>query len=434
MRTPAFSAPLLLALFLSACSSSTPAGAECTTDNECKGEGAVCLSNKCFQFVSSCDACSGKTCTDRCLAGIPGPAGATGKTGPQGAAGPAGPTGAAGPQGSVGPAGATGPQGAAGPVGPTGAAGAMGAVGPAGPAGPMGPMGAAGPAGAAGATGPAGAQGVPGQPGPAGNLYGEEAASFIGFTTGTTQGNLGSREQMHAMCGAQFAGSHLCHLAEYGLANVASPVPAAGAWVDTSAWTGDNETWTTYDTASVTAGRWVGSDIGNCSDWTKLADPSGQPESGLTITAAGPSSQLCSGARPLACCVTPFREKLAGLAGSTAGNVGGREKMHALCAAQYAGSHLCHLSEYYRTQSATSLPAGGAWVDTSAWTGNNETWTTYDTAAKNVGRFVGSDIGNCSNWTKLADPSGQPESGLTITPAGPTSQLCSGVRPVACCF
>jgi len=50
-------------------------------------------------------------------------------------------------------------------------------------------------------------------------------------------------------------------------------------------------------------------------------------------------------ARPLACCVTPYREVYLGLAGSTNGAAGGREAMHATCAATYAGSHLCHLVE-----------------------------------------------------------------------------------------
>jgi hypothetical protein len=66
-------------------------------------------------------------------------------------------------------------------------------------------------------------------------LFGEDAAAFAGFTSTAVNGAIGSREQMHAMCAAQFAGSHLCHTAEYQLANSSVPVPADGAWIDASA-------------------------------------------------------------------------------------------------------------------------------------------------------------------------------------------------------
>jgi hypothetical protein len=462
MRIVAFGASLLLVgLLVPACSSESalPAGAECRTDTECKGTGAVCLSNKCFQFVASCDDCSGKACTDRCLAGIPGPAGDPGATGPAGAPGPTGVAGAVGKQGDVGPAGAAGAQGDPGPAGPTGADGAAGVTGPVGPLGPQGPIGLAGPTGATGAQGPAGAtgaagptgvagpagatgpagtgaagpQGAPGQPGPAGNLYGEAAASFIGFTTGTTLGNLGSREQMHAMCGAQFAGSHLCHVAEYGLANGASPVPANGAWVDTSGYTGANSTYGDYDVATPSAGRYVYTSTGNCSAWTALVDTYSQNETGMTISATGPKSQVCNVPRALACCVSPFKEVFKGLAGSTTGAVGGREAMHSVCATQYPGSHMCHVSEYYRTQNPVSLPASGAWVDTSGYTGANSTYGDYDVATVTAGRYLYQSTGNCSSWTALVDTYSQNETGMTVTPTGPKSQVCNGVRPVACC-
>src|SRR5215475_11728843 len=121
---PAFAGALLLFPLLgAACSNKLPAGAECSTDAECKGTGAVCLSNKCFQFVASCDACANGACTDRCLAGVPGPDGMTGPAGATGATGAAGPPGESGP---AGPTGSTGPDGAAGPAGPTGMAGPAG--------------------------------------------------------------------------------------------------------------------------------------------------------------------------------------------------------------------------------------------------------------------------------------------------------------------
>ncbi len=70
MRSPLAGAPLLFVLLLLPACSKLPAGAECSVDTDCTGTGAVCLSNKCFQFVASCDACSEGACTDRCLAGV----------------------------------------------------------------------------------------------------------------------------------------------------------------------------------------------------------------------------------------------------------------------------------------------------------------------------------------------------------------------------
>src|SRR5262249_23061943 len=104
-------AAVLAVLVLPACTkgSSLPPGSECSTDAECKGAGAVCLSNKCFQFVASCDACSGGTCSERCLAGVPGPQGPPGDAGPPGLRGSEGAPGAQGAKGEVGPAGPEGP-------------------------------------------------------------------------------------------------------------------------------------------------------------------------------------------------------------------------------------------------------------------------------------------------------------------------------------
>jgi hypothetical protein len=90
-------------------------------------------------------------------AGIPGPAGPKGATGPAGPKGATGATGPAGPKGATGAAGPAGPKGATGAAGPAGPKGATGATGPAGPKGSTGPQGPQGPKGAPGSSYSAGA-------------------------------------------------------------------------------------------------------------------------------------------------------------------------------------------------------------------------------------------------------------------------------------
>jgi Collagen triple helix repeat (20 copies) len=346
----------------------------------------------------------------------------------QGPMGPAGPAGAQGSQGNPGPIGPTGAAGAVGAVGPQGAAGALGPTGPQGPQGPAGAAGSVGPQGAAGALG---AQGVPGAQGPPGNQYGEFAAAFIGFTSTTTLGNLGSREQAHAFCAAQYAGSHLCHFVEYELAAPATTPPAGGAWLDSSTYPGTGSTVVDSDTASFLAGRYVGVNAG-CQNWTALTNGSGQTLQATTVAPSGLTSTNCTVAHALACCVSPFLEKFAGLSAPTLGNPGSREQMHALCGAAYAGSHMCHFSEYYRTQNTTSLPAGGAWIDGSTALGGTSTIADSDTAAWAVGRYVGVNAG-CQNWTALTNGSGQTLQGEIVTPSGTASTNCSVAHPIACC-
>ncbi|AKT38458.1 collagen-like protein [Chondromyces crocatus] len=506
MRASVLLAGLLaLSASLPACSSDDlPADAECVKDAECSGAGAVCLSNKCFQFVADCAQCAGETCTDRCLAGVPGPpgvAGATGPAGPEGAqgtpgeagpagaqgadgstgpqgepgpAGPVGPTGQAGAPGSMGPMGPAGPQGAAGPQGPAGPAGATGAQGPAGatgaqgPAGPSGATGAQGPAGTVGAQGPAGVagpagpmgpagptgpagagapgpQGAPGQPGPPGTLYGEEAALFVGFTSTQMEGAVGSREQMHAICSAQYVGSHFCHVAEYYGAGAASPVPASGAWVDSSGAISVSSG-TVYSLSTLTgprSGRNSSSnDSANCANWTSNTYQSGQytyNASGMTVSVGGPQTGLCNAARPLACCATPYREAFAGFSSaSTVGEAGGRESMHARCANEFTGSHMCHAAEYARATPTTLPPAEGAWLDSSSYFANNTVYTISGLGSMDGGRMAGrSDSSNCANWTSNTYQSGQytyNSSGLTATRTGFSTNLCNVARPVACCY
>ena len=334
-----------------------------------------------------------------------------------------------GPQGPEGPAGATGPAGAQGPMGTPGAPGAMGATGAAGAAGSTGP---AGPAGTAGAQG---AQGVAGAQGPNGSLFGEGAATFAGFSAATT-GVAGSREKMHAQCAASFAGSHMCHEAEFILANSATTPPAGGAWMDVSGTVGldgDESVVTSIGTADL--GRFVGGlDQSNCGNWG-LATAGGNPTFGTLITPAGRNEALCTASHPVACCSTPFVEKFKGFTTATVtGAIGSRAQMHASCGTQFPGSHLCHISEYYRTQSAVAVPAAGVWIDASGFvTPTASSQVTTQVSPARVGRFAdGLDQSNCNNWTATT-AGGNPTFGDLVTTTGVGEALCTTVHALACC-
>ncbi len=412
--------------------------------------------------LSACPTSSGPQ-------GPEGPAGAAGPTGATGATGPAGPQGPKGDQGDKGDPGqvvvvdggvVTGPPGlpgvsvqvtAAGSAcdaggirvtapdggvsyvcnGLTGAQGLPGPQGATGAQGPQGIAGAPGPQGAQGATGATGPQGPQGPPGPSGGSgggsgtssgSGEIVASFAGFTTASVAGNVGSREAMHGLCAAQYPSSHLCHVAEYELtAQTVSP-PTAGAWVDASSGPGASSAGSSFDVAGATPenGRYVTSSSNwNCLNWTSTTNVYGG-----TLQPAGLSTQTCATSRVLACCNTPFREVFRGVtSATTTGAAGGRAAMHALCAAQYAGSHLCHAAEYVRSH-PTSLFAG-AWLDASSVNSGFD----VSSALPNAGRYLTSSSNwNCLNWTSTANVYG----GLTDA-TGITTQPCTVARPVACC-
>ncbi|MBL0220882.1 MAG: collagen-like protein [Myxococcales bacterium] len=390
-------------------------------------------------------------CSNHAAGDDPGGEGPPGPEGPQGPAGAQGPVGPQGPPGEVtvldggtiqgppGPQGPTGPTGAAGPQGPAGADGAQGPQGPQGPAGSMGPAGAAGAAGAMGMTGPAGptgAQGVPGSQGPGGAVTGEAAAQFAGFTSTTYTGVAGGREVMHARCAAAFTGSHLCHVAEYQLANAATVPPASGAWIDMSGGVeGYNANVTvSNEVASTDLGRYAGQlYTGNCDNWT-TATSSGSTTFGETINPATPTAVVCTSSHALACCSTPYVEGFRGFTTASVTGVrpGGRAEMHQLCGAQFAGSHMCHVAEYQRATPTVSPPAAGAWLDMSGYLRSGSS-VSNEVASQHMGRYAGQlYTGNCDNWT-AATSSGSTTFGETITQAGPTASVCTSARPIACC-
>ena len=337
--------------------------------------------------------------------------------------------------------------GVIGPIGPMGPMGPMGMTGPMGTTGSAGPAGTPGAAGPAGPTGPAGS-GNPGPQGPAGpagsGAYGEEINAFAGFTAATTDGNAGGRDAMHARCAAEFTGAHLCHISEYTQANSATSVPATGAWIDPSI-----IPYSLSSDSDLTVNGAIGygrEDFSyTCFSWTSNASTTSfsssylGPDGRINLTSSNtfPTPPACNVQRPLACCNGTPKVQFAGfttLSPDGAGTGKGRPGMHAACAAEFSGSHMCHIAEYLRTDSATSVPAGGAWLDPSV----NEHGDVVTGGSPRFGRETQSYT--CTGWTNNsptsfaatyvgADGSAHLESSNTF----PTPVGCTAHRPIACC-
>jgi hypothetical protein len=241
-------------------------------------------------------------------------------------------------------------------------------------------------------------------------------------------GDVDGRENLHALCDVEFPGAHLCHLAEYGLATSTTAPPATGAWIDSScteAISSISALVCPSENASTDAGRSVAANSQiNCLGWTVAATAI---QTGIVIRPQGTAFALCNVPRPVACCLTPYLETFRGLtAASYAGNVGGRHVMHATCAAEYPGSHLCHSAEYERAASTVPLPATGAWADSSTFNHYPE----YNGAMPRSGRLILNDGNyNCENWTSASNI----RYGVTVVTPGPVTVPCNVPRPLACC-
>jgi hypothetical protein len=121
---------------------------------------------------------------------------------------------------------------------------------------------------------------------------GAPRVAFAGVTS--TNAPMTGRVQMHAFCNASFAGSHLCHAAEYLRADSLASIPASGAWLDASVATDGTSTITG---ASPVFGRYTNA---SCSHWT--INTAGY--NGFVASADGSiASASCSVAHPAACCL-----------------------------------------------------------------------------------------------------------------------------------
>jgi hypothetical protein len=356
--------------------------------------------------------------------GEPGPQGTKGDKGEPGPVGLPGPKGETGPSGPAGPTGAAGPAGATGPIGPIGPTGAQGPKGDSGAAGAQGPK---GDPGTPGSTGPAGPKGDPGPQGPSGpagsGAYSEEMGTFAGFTAATYTGEItfggGGRPGAHAICAAAFSGSHFCHATEYIQSASGTTVPMSGAWVDPSTIDGSS----TVNSGPPGSGRYIYGQT--CSSWTNGTNAL----TGWWISPSGyvGTSGNCSNSRALACCNTAPKVRLAGFtATATTGSLGGRPKVHALCASEFPGSHFCHATEYVRASSSKPVPTSGAWVDPSTVDGGS----TVNSGPPASGRYIYGQT--CDSWTNGTNAL----TGWWISPSGyiGTTGNCSNSRAVACCI
>jgi hypothetical protein len=134
----------------------------------------------------------------------------------------------------------------------------------------------------------------------------------------------------------------------------------------------------------------------------------------------GPTGPAGSGA---------YTEELGGFVGFTAATTtgampNGRPGMHAKCAAEFPGSHLCHAAEYILSDSATTVPSSGAWIDASTNTSANA----ENSGLPGSGRYLYGY--SCTSWTS-ASSSGN---GTYVTSAGSiTDTPCNNSRRLACC-
>jgi len=320
----------------------------------------------------------------------------------------------------------------------------MGSIGPIGMTGPMGPPGVKGDAGAIGPAGPLGNPGPQGPAGPAGSgALTEDAAAFAGFTSATYDGNAGGRDAMHARCAAELANAHLCHASEYLLTTSATPIPASGAWIDSSMmpYALSFEGQFTLE-SSHGFGRWTQS---TCQNWTSASATSfaatfiaanGRVQSVSSNTAPTPPG--CNTQRALACCNGAAKVRFAGfttLVVDGAGTGGGRPGMHGACAAQFAGSHMCHVAEYLRAASSQSVPTTGAWLDPSG----NERGEVTTGGSPRLGRWTSTF--SCNSWTSnvqdgpnttFLDVDGAAK--LTSPSTAPLPIGCAAQRAIACCI
>ena len=106
------------------------------------------------------------------------------------------------------------------------------------------------------------------------------------------------------------------------------------------------------------------------------------------------------------------------------GGFGGRWLAHAACAAEFTDAHMCHVSEYLLTNSATSIPAAGAWMDGSV----DVEGTSIYGGVPSAGRRTNF---SCSSWT--SNVSGASGTMVRTDSLFDAYGDCAEQRPVACC-
>jgi hypothetical protein len=312
--------------------------------------------------------------------------------------------------------GAVGPQGLAGPSGASGAAGAAGA------AGAMGPAGAAGPSGA---TGPQGPQGPPGavyflDGGLPSTGYlgdGSDGLAFAGFTSATSDGNLGGVNGANAKCDAEFAGSHFCNDREFNLIGTSASIPVTGVWADQGLYPSSSS-----PSATVRDRYYNGAD---CSFWTTNATGYTGLQIDVTSRPIANTTTPCTLVRPLACCRAPTRWFRGFTVATYTGALGGVAGANQKCNAEFPRSHFCNDREFGLAGVGVTIPAAGVWADQGLYPSSSSPSATVRDRYYN-----GAD---CSYWTTAAVG----YTGLVITstgrPTANTTTVCTGTHPLTCC-
>lgn len=105
---------------------------------------------------------------------------------------------------------------------------------------------------------------------------------------------------------------------------------------------------------------------------------------------------------------------------------GGRVAAHAACAAAFAGAHLCHAAEYIQSNSGTTVPGSGAWLDASVSDTESDA---FNNGMAGSGRYV-MYSGTCDSWST----SSTSYQGTYVTvQGGISSGSCATSRVLACC-
>jgi hypothetical protein len=260
--------------------------------------------------------------------------------------------------------------------------------------------------------------------GPAGSgAYAEQIPHFAGFTTTTYSGNIGGLVAAHAICAAAFPGAHLCHTSEFigSLGQTGTPVPATGAWMDMSI---SPTGYTSHLYGAPSWGRYTG--FYSCNEWTTT----GTGTQGTYVGADGGmnNNSGCGAVRALACCDTVAKVQVVGYTTANATfSAVGRPAMHAACAAEFSGSHMCHVAEYLNAGSSLTVPANGAWIEPSA----DYSGTSYTAgAAPGMARYAGT-FNSCNNWTTTAS-----NNATYVLPNGSvaSNSSCAAARHIVCCM
>ena len=300
----------------------------------------------------------------------------------------------------------------------------MGSIGPTGPAGATGVAGADGPTGPAGPTG----AGVPGPQGPVGatgtGARAEENFGFAGFTSTLRNGaHPNGREGMNAVCAAEFADAHFCHISEYVLSNSRTPVPASGAYIDESV----ADDGSTAFGGSVTFGRYLNGN--DCRDWTWGAAGGFNSRFLDPVTTGVSSASSCNEMRAVACCNGRPATTFAGFTTALfdGGSANGRPGLNAACHAEFADSHFCHIAEYVRAHSAVPVPAEGAYIDESV----DGDGTTVFGGLPLAGRYLSGN--DCRDWTWSAAGSFNARFLTGTTGSLSSGASCGTQRRLACC-